>query len=115
MKTLFANTVFEFPTRRKWISPALKLFHRLNHSKELCVKLQTKPYTTETVIEPETANQLPNLKHGDIIRIKTDKEKTWNKKGSLIAPNDRPRSYNALKEKCKLIIRRRLHLVLTNE
>ena len=44
MKTLFANTVFEFTTRRKWISPALKLFHRLNHSKELCVKLQTKDH-----------------------------------------------------------------------
>ena len=73
MKTLFANTVFEFPTRRKWISPALKLFHRLNHSKELCVKLQTKDHL------------LPQM------------------------------TALTLKEKCKLIIRRRLHLILTNE
>ena len=36
-------------------------------------------------------------------------------KGSVIAPNDRPRSYNVLNEKGNSIIRNRRHLIPTNE
>ena len=67
----------------------------------------------KTATEPETQNCLSTLKSGDA-RIRTDEEKTWDKKGSVIAPNDRPRSYNVLNEKGNLIIRNRRHLIQTN-
>ena len=66
-------------------------------------------------IEPEIQNHLSTLKPGDTVSIRTDEEKTWYKKGSVIAPNDRPRSYNVLNEKGNLIIRNRRHLIPTNE
>ena len=40
-----------------------------------------------TAIEPETQNCLSTLKPGDTVRIRTEEEKTWDKKGSVIAPN----------------------------
>ena len=41
-----------------------------------------------TAIEPETQNSLSTLKSGDTVRIRTEEEKTWNKKGSAIASNE---------------------------
>ena len=78
-------------------------------------KPQPKPFTTNTAIEPETQNHLSTLKPGDAIRIKTNKEKTWDKKGSVIAPNDRCCSCNILNKQGNLIIRNHHHLSPTNE
>ena len=38
-----------------------------------------------TAIEPETQNRLSTLKPGDTFRIRTDQERTWDKKGLVIA------------------------------
>ena len=77
-------------------------------------RTQPKPSTTNTAIEPETQNHLSTLKPGDTIRIRTNKEKTWDKKGSVFAPNDLPRSNNVLNEKGNLIIKDCHHLIPTN-
>ena len=54
MMTIFINTVFEFPTWRKWLSSAHKLFNRpIRHNMHF-VKPQPKSSTTKTAIEPET-------------------------------------------------------------
>ena len=95
--------------------PAHKLFNHPICTNLPSAKPQPKPSTTNTAIEPETQNHLSTLKPGDTIRIKTDKEKTWNKKGSVIAPNDCHCSYNILNEKGNLIIRNRHHLIPTKE
>ena len=63
----------------------------------------------------ETQNRLQILKPGDTVRIRTDEDKIWDKKGSVIACNNRPRSYNVLNEKGNLIIKNRLHLIQINE
>ena len=97
------------------LSPAHKLFNRPIRTNLPSAKPQPKPSTTNTAIEPQTQNRLSTLKPGDTVRIRTDEEKTWDKKGSVIAPNDRPRSYNVLNEKGNLIIRNCRHLIPTNE
>ena len=97
------------------LSPAHKLFNCQIRTNLPSAKPQPKPFTTNTAIEPETQNRLSTLKPGDTIRIKTDKEKTWDKEESVIVPNDRPRSYNVLNEKGSLIIRNRRYLIPTNE
>ena len=63
------------------------------------VKPQPKPSTTKTANETETQNHLSTLKPGDTIRIRANNEKHWEKKGSVIAPNDRPHSCNVLNER----------------
>ena len=71
------------------LSPAHKLFNCPIHTNLPSAKPQPKLSTTNTTIEPETQNRLSTSKPGDIVRIRTNKEKTWDQKGSVIAPNDR--------------------------
>ena len=97
------------------LSLAHKLFNRSIRTNLPSVKPQPKSSTTKTAIESKTQNRLSTLKLGDTVKIRTDEEKTWGKKGSIIAPNDRPRSYNVLNEKGNLVIRNRRNLILTNE
>ena len=99
----------------KELSPAHKLFNRPIRTNLPSAKPQPKPSTTNTAIEPETQIRLSTLKPGDTIRIRTDEEKAWDKKGSVIAPNDRPRSYNVLNDKGNLIIRNPHHFIPTNK
>ena len=96
------------------LSPAHKLFNNPIRTNLPSVKPQPRP-ATKTAIEPETQNHLSTSKPRDTIRIRTNNEKTWNKKGSVIAPNDRPHSYNSLYEKGNLIIRNRCHLIPTSK
>ena len=96
------------------LSSAHKLFNRAIRTNLPSINPQPKPFTTKTAIEPETQNRLSTLKPRDTIRIRTDEEKTWDKKGSVTSPNDRPGSYNVLNEKGNLIIRKRYHLIPTN-
>ena len=70
------------------LSPAHKLFNHSIYTNLPSAKPPAKPSTTNTVIEPETQNHLSTLKPVDTVRIRTGKEKTWDKKGSIIAPND---------------------------
>ena len=72
---------------------------------------EPKPSTTETAIEPETQNRLPTLKRGETVRIRTGELKIWDKKGSVIARNDRPRLYNVLNKNDNLIFRNRHHSI----
>ena len=74
------------------LSPAHKFFNHSISTNLHSAKPQPKPSTNTTAIEPETQNRLSNLKPGDIVRITTVEEKTWDKKGSVIAPNDCPHS-----------------------
>ena len=78
-------------------------------------KPQAEPSTTKTAIEPEMQNHLLTFKPGDIVRIRTEKNKTLDEKGSAIGPNNRPHSYNVLNEKGNLIIRNCCQLIPANE
>ena len=96
------------------LSSAHKLFSCPINTNIRSVRPQPKPSIIEIAIDPETHKRLPPLKPGDIVRVRTDKEKTWNKKESVIAPTDHPPSYSVLK-KGNLIIRNCCHLIPTNE
>ena len=80
------------------LSPAHKLFNSPICTNLHSAKPQPKPSTTETAIEPETQNRLSTLKPGDTVRLTTNKEKTWDEKGTVIAPNDHPHLYEVLNE-----------------
>ena len=97
------------------MSPAHKLFNRPIRPNLPSAKPQPKPSTTTTAIEPEIQNHLSTLEPGDTVRIRTNEEKTWDKKVLVIAPDDHPCSYNVLNEKGNLIIRNHHHLIPTNE
>ena len=73
------------------LSPAHKLFNHPIRTNLASLKPQPKPSTTKAAIELETQNRLSTLKPENTVTIRTDDEKTWEKKGSVIAPNDRPR------------------------
>ena len=96
------------------LSPVHKLFNGSICNNLPSTRTQPKPSTTNTAIEPETQNHLSTLKPGDTIRIRTNKEKTWDEKGSVFAPNDLRRSNNVLNEKGNLIIKDCHHLIPTN-
>ena len=96
-------------------SPAHKLFNCPICPNLPSAKPQRRPSTTNAAIELGTQNRLSTLKSGDTARIRTNEEKTWDTKGSTIALNNSPRSYNVLNEKGNLIIRNRRHLIPTNE
>ena len=74
-----------------------KLFDCPIHTNVTSAKQQARN-TAKTAIDLETQNWQPTLKPGDTIKT-IDKEKTWNKKGSVIAPNDHPCWYNDVHEK----------------
>ena len=97
------------------MSPAHKLFNRPIRTNLTSAKPQPKTSTTNTATEPETQNRLSTLKPGDTVRIITDEERTWDKKGSVLSPIDLARSYNILNEKGNLIIRNSRHLIPANE
>ena len=61
------------------LSSAHKVFNRPIRINLPSIKAQPKPIT-KAAIEPETQNRLSTLKPGDTVRIRTDKEKTWDKK-----------------------------------
>ena len=64
---------------------------------------------------PRNPEELSTSKPVDTVRIRVDKEKTWNKKGPVIALNDHPCLYNVLYGKGNLTIRNRCHLIATNK
>ena len=97
------------------LSQVHTLFNHPIHINLPSAKPQPKLSTTNTAIEPETQNHLSTLKPGDIVRIRTDKEKTWDQKGSVIAPNDCTHSYNILNDTGNLIIKSHHHLILTDK
>ena len=80
------------------LSAPHKLFSCPINTSIRSVRPQPKPSIMEIAIDPETQKRLPTLKPGDIVKVRTDEEKTWNKKESVIAPTDRPPSYNVLKK-----------------
>ena len=47
--------------------------------------------------------------------MRTNKDETWDKEGSVIAQNDHSRSFNVLNEKSNLIIRNHRRLIPTND
>ena len=61
------------------------------------------------------AKDLPNLNPGDLVRIRTDKEKDWREQGKIVSKCSEPRSYKVLNSKGNIVRRNRKHLMHTNE
>ena len=111
LSILFLN----FQPDENGFSRAHKLFNCPIFTNLPSAKPQRRPSTTNAAIELETQNRLSTLKPGDTIRIRTNEEKTWDTKGSVIAPNNSSYPYNVLNKKSNKIIRNRRHLIPTNE
>ena len=58
---------------------------------------------------------LPNISQGNTVRIRTDEQNLWDKKGIVIKQTNRPRSYDVLNENGNVMIRNRRHLISTNK
>ena len=58
---------------------------------------------------------LPNISQGNTVRIRTDEQNLWDKKGIVIKQTNRPRSYDVLNENGNVMIRNRRHLIPTNK
>ena len=88
MKTIIYQYYFWIPNLTKiGISPAHKLFNRPIRTNLSSIRPQPKSSTTKIATEPETQNRLSTVKPGDTVRMRNYKEKTWDKKGSVIALN----------------------------
>ena len=49
------------------------------------------------------------------MRIRTDKQNLWDKKGIVVSQNNRPRSYHILNEGRKILVRNSRQLIPTTE
>ena len=98
-------------------SPSQKLFNRQLRTNLPSVKplLPQNSFVTETPRPRKTTHSLPNISQGNTIRIRTDEQNLWDKKGIVIKQNNRPRSYDVLNENGNVMIRNRRHLIPTNE
>ena len=87
LSKLFLNS----QSNENGLSLAHKLFNNPIHSNQPFIKPPSiKSSTTKTANEPKTQNRLSTLKPGDTVRIRTDEEKIWDKKASIIAPKRPP-------------------------
>ena len=103
--------------KEKGISPAQKLFNSQFRTNLLLVKLllPQNSFVTETPRPRKTIHSLPNISQRNTVRIRTDKQNLWDKKGINIKQGNRPRSYDVLKENENVTIRNHKHLITTNE
>ena len=97
------------------ISPAQKLFNRNTRTNLPSFQSLSKTAHTNIPIFSEKKAKLPEIDPGTTVRIRTDEEKTWNKQGTIISKNNRPRSYNVLNEKGNILTRNRRHLIPSKE
>ena len=68
------------------ISPAQKLFNRQLRTNLPSVKalLPQNSFVTETPRPRKTTHSLPNISQGNAVRIRTDEQNLWDKKGIAI-------------------------------
>ena len=99
------------------ISPAQKLFNRQLRTNLPSVKplLPQNSFVTETLRPRKTTHSLPNISQGDTVRISTNEQNLWDKKGIVIKQNNQPQSYDVLNKKGNAMIGSRRHLIPTNE
>ena len=87
-------------------SPAEKLFGR-----KLRATLPSLiPSTQSTAAEKHTITQnlgcnLPEIAPGKTVRIRTDEQNIWDKKGIVVSQNNRPRSCDILNERGNILTR----------
>ena len=98
-------------------SPAQKLFNSQLRTNLPSVKplLPQNSFVTETPRPRKTTHSLPNISQGNTIRIRTDEQNLWDKKGIVIKQNNRLQSYDVLNENGNVMIRNRRHLIPNNE
>ena len=60
-------------------------------------------------------HKLPEIAPGTTLRIRTDEQNLWNKKGTVVSANNRPQSYNFPNERRNILARHHRHLIPTNE
>ena len=101
----------------KGVSPAQKLLSCQFCTNLPLVKLllSQNSFVTETPSPWKTTHSLPNISQGNVIRICTDEQNLWDKKGIVIKQSNRPRPYHVINENGNVMIRNRRHLIPTNE
>ena len=83
--------------------------------------LQSNPYFHKIHLllklpDPVKRPILYRIFHKEIpLRIRTDEQNLWDKKGIVIKQNKRPRSHDVLNENGNVMIRNSRHLIPTNE
>ena len=97
-------------------SPAEKLFGRKLRTTLPSLIPSTQSIATEKhTITQNLGRNLPEIAPGKTVRIRTDAQNIWDKKGIVVSQNNRPRLYDILNERGNIITRNRRHLLPTTE
>ena len=93
-------------------SSAEKLFgHKLRTTLPSLVPFtQSETFEKHTVTQ-NTRRKLPEIAPGTTVRIRTDEQHLWDKKGIVVSQNNRPRSYDILNQRRNILARNRRHLI----
>ena len=84
--------------------PAEKLFgHKLRTTLPSLIPF-TQSITTEMhLVTHNLKRNFPEITPGTTVRIRTDQQNLWNKKGIVMSQNNRPSSYNILNERGSIL------------
>ena len=97
-------------------SPAGKLFgHKLRTTLPSLIPSTQSTATEKHTITQNVGRNLPEIAPGKTVRIRTDEQNIWDKKGIIVSQDNRPRSCDILNERGNLLTRNRRHLLVTTE
>ena len=100
-------------------SPAYKLYQRNPRTTLPSVSTQPPcPLSPKRKLKQsydQHARNLPTLLPGTTVRVRTDKDTDWSKKGKVVEKCSEPRSYRILNQQGNVVRRNRRHLLPTKE
>ena len=106
---------FNKTPRKDGTLPAFKLFHRQPCTTLPVINSNSKPLrpsANKLYTNPTHGRDLPEIAPGTTVRIRTDREKSWEQKGVVVKRREEPRCYNVLNSKGNIVHRNHRHLLL---
>ena len=71
--------------------------------------------TEKHSVSKNIRSKLPEIAPGATVRIRTDEQSLWDKKGIYVSQNNRPRLYDILNERGNILARNFSHLIPETE
>ena len=97
-------------------SPAEKWFgHKLRTTFPSLIPFIQSSTTKKHTVTHNLKSNFPEFPPGTTVRIRTDEQNLWYKKGITMSQNNRPQSCDILNERENISARNRRYLILTTE
>ena len=97
-------------------SPAEKWFgHKLRTTFPSLIPFTQSSTTKKHTVTHNLKSNFPEFPPGTTVRIRTDEQNLWYKKGITMSQNNRPQSCNILNERENISARNRHYLILTTK